>query len=306
MGDLGAMWVWRAETGLWEKDPAAPLNGFQGNLDGIAFAPGNPGARLRGRAERRAALLRQELDAGSAAERLLRSQLHFRRVRRHGGDGRRRTQPARQRRLAAGRSIPKCTRCLPACPSAPTLNVVAGLPNGGRWRPGATSSSSATAPGRPGASQSSRSSTRRPSPPRRSSKAQRCARCCRSCPTSNTRRGSCCRRSIRTRRAPLIPPNPLPGDGYLLRETPAGWEDEERAAYAGDTNDKPIKADPIAALDVGPVGSGLGGRRLERPRRRRRTRQRRHRRLRPGDPRKRADRRHLQLRACRKPARPSG
>jgi hypothetical protein len=43
VGDLGAMWIWRAETGLWEKDPAAPLNGFQGNLLGIAFAPGNPG-----------------------------------------------------------------------------------------------------------------------------------------------------------------------------------------------------------------------------------------------------------------------
>ena len=34
---------------------------------------------------------------------------------------------------------------------------------------------------------------------------------------------------------PLIPPNPLPGDGYLLRETGGGWEDEERAAYAGDS-----------------------------------------------------------------------
>ena len=60
---------------------------------------------------------------------------------------------------------------------------------------------------------------------------------------------------------PLIPPNPLAGDGYVLRETPAGWEDEERAAYAGDTSDKLMKADPIAALDVGPSGVGwaLGG-----------------------------------------------
>ena len=36
VGDLGAMWLWRAETGLWEKDPAAPPTGFQGDLDGIA------------------------------------------------------------------------------------------------------------------------------------------------------------------------------------------------------------------------------------------------------------------------------
>ncbi len=41
VGDEGAMWLWRAETGLWERDPATPLN-FRGNLLGIAFDPGNP------------------------------------------------------------------------------------------------------------------------------------------------------------------------------------------------------------------------------------------------------------------------
>ena len=41
VGDEGAMWMWRGETGLWEADPGAPLN-FQGNLLGIAFDPGNP------------------------------------------------------------------------------------------------------------------------------------------------------------------------------------------------------------------------------------------------------------------------
>ena len=40
VGDEGAMWMWRGETGLWEADPGAPLN-FQGNLLGIAFDPGN-------------------------------------------------------------------------------------------------------------------------------------------------------------------------------------------------------------------------------------------------------------------------
>jgi hypothetical protein len=35
------MWLWRGETGLWEPDPAAPLN-FRGNLLGIAFDPNNP------------------------------------------------------------------------------------------------------------------------------------------------------------------------------------------------------------------------------------------------------------------------
>ena len=36
----GQMWLWRGETGLWEKDEAMPLN-FRGNLLGIAFDPNN-------------------------------------------------------------------------------------------------------------------------------------------------------------------------------------------------------------------------------------------------------------------------
>lgn len=41
VGDNGAMWLWRADTGLWEPDPAKPL-GFSGHLNGIAFSPSNP------------------------------------------------------------------------------------------------------------------------------------------------------------------------------------------------------------------------------------------------------------------------
>ncbi|HEY4428636.1 MAG TPA: hypothetical protein VGN08_10565 [Solirubrobacteraceae bacterium] len=41
VGDLGEMWLWRGETGLWEPDPATPYN-FRGNLLGIAFDPTNP------------------------------------------------------------------------------------------------------------------------------------------------------------------------------------------------------------------------------------------------------------------------
>ena len=35
------MWLWRGEIGLWEHDPATPLN-FRGNLLGVAFDPNNP------------------------------------------------------------------------------------------------------------------------------------------------------------------------------------------------------------------------------------------------------------------------
>jgi hypothetical protein len=41
VGDGGQMWLWRSETGLWEPDPAAPVD-FQGNLLGVAFDPNEP------------------------------------------------------------------------------------------------------------------------------------------------------------------------------------------------------------------------------------------------------------------------
>lgn len=41
VGDEGEMWLWRGETGLWERDPATPIN-FRANLVGVAFDPGNP------------------------------------------------------------------------------------------------------------------------------------------------------------------------------------------------------------------------------------------------------------------------
>ena len=42
VGDAGAMWLWRASTGLWEPDPGAPPNLIRGNFTGIAFDPSNP------------------------------------------------------------------------------------------------------------------------------------------------------------------------------------------------------------------------------------------------------------------------
>ena len=41
VGDEGEMWLWRGETGLWERDPATPIN-FRANLVGVAFDPSNP------------------------------------------------------------------------------------------------------------------------------------------------------------------------------------------------------------------------------------------------------------------------
>ncbi len=41
VGEAGEMWLWRGETGLWERDPATPIN-FRDNLYGVAFDPANP------------------------------------------------------------------------------------------------------------------------------------------------------------------------------------------------------------------------------------------------------------------------
>ncbi|HTA15845.1 MAG TPA: hypothetical protein VK781_13400 [Solirubrobacteraceae bacterium] len=41
VGDAGTMLLWRADTGLWELDPAAPYN-FVGNLSAVAFSPSDP------------------------------------------------------------------------------------------------------------------------------------------------------------------------------------------------------------------------------------------------------------------------
>jgi hypothetical protein len=42
VGDEGAMWLWRKNTGLWEPDPGSPPNLVRGNFTGIAFEPGEP------------------------------------------------------------------------------------------------------------------------------------------------------------------------------------------------------------------------------------------------------------------------
>jgi hypothetical protein len=42
VGDGAAMWVWQSATGLWTPDPAEPPNLVRANFTAIAFDPGNP------------------------------------------------------------------------------------------------------------------------------------------------------------------------------------------------------------------------------------------------------------------------
>jgi len=60
---------------------------------------------------------------------------------------------------------------------------------------------------------------------------------------------------------PIPPPFGLPGDGYLLRETASGWEDEQRTAFAASGEDRPLKSDPVLSLLLDSSGEGwaVGG-----------------------------------------------
>jgi hypothetical protein len=42
VGDEGAMWTWRKSTGFWEPDPASPPNLIRGNFTSLAFDPAEP------------------------------------------------------------------------------------------------------------------------------------------------------------------------------------------------------------------------------------------------------------------------
>ena len=261
VGDLGAMWMWRAETGLWERDPAAPV-GFEANLMGVAFEPGDP---LRGYAVgKEGALLRYDktwtqepLPEGFADADL--TSVAFAGAQALVAAG---ARPARQRGRRAGTSTRACARCSPALPgAAPQFVAVAGLPDGGAvaaglgfvierdgpaapWRfstqpllgvtpvalaafrsGGAVRALAAVQPQLPYPVPDVLPETGPDSPP------------------------------------PLVPPFPLPGDGYLVRETDNGWRDEQRTAFAGSTSDRPVKSDPIGALLVDGDGEGwaLGG-----------------------------------------------
>ncbi|MBJ7244972.1 MAG: hypothetical protein JHD03_09190, partial [Solirubrobacteraceae bacterium] len=55
---------------------------------------------------------------------------------------------------------------------------------------------------------------------------------------------------------PLLPPNMLPGDGYVLRQTADGWRDEERTSFSGSSFDRPIKSDPVLSFALGSDGGG--------------------------------------------------
>ncbi len=254
VGDLGAMWIWRAETGLWEKDPAAPLDGFQGNLDGIAFDPSEPGARLRRRPERRAAQIRQELDTGRRTPAGFK-EANFTSVAFAGSEAMVAAEHDLLVNEGSGWKVePEVHALLASLPKPPSWMSSPGCQTAVPCSPVATSCSSATAPGRHGISLNSRSSMRRRLRPRRCSKDRKCVRCLSVVPDVHLS-AAVDPAAGRSQHAAAAD-SPQPTGRRRLSTARNGRRLGGRGArgYAGDSQDKPLKADPIAALDIGTIG----------------------------------------------------
>jgi hypothetical protein len=260
VGDFGSMWLWRSETGLWERDPGAPI-GFDGNLMDVAFAPGDPS---RGYAVGRSGVVLKygkswepdQLPAGFGNADL--TQIAF---------------AGQQAIIAAGDDllenegggwhIDEGARALLRSVSTDDLRLwaVAGLPDGG-----------AVAAGRNVVIERDG-----PSSPWRFADQP--------LPGSTVVAAAAVRSGPRVRAIvsvvpqltypipddlptpdPNVPPPllqafRLPGDGYVLAETDSGWRDEQHTAFAGSDMDRPVKSDPVLAflLDPGGHGWAVGG-----------------------------------------------
>jgi hypothetical protein len=260
VGDSGAMWEWNAADDLWVSDPGIPI-GFEGNLMDVAFDPAEP---FRGYAVGKSGTLlrygkswdQETLPAGYEGANL--TSIAFagsEAIVAAGGDllvndgGAWRVDASAHALLDSVRA------------GNPQLFAVAGLPDGGavaagrdivieRDAPGAAwhfssqplpgSTAIAAAAVRDGASvRAVVSVVPRLSYPPSDDLPE---------PDPNVP-------------PPIIPPFALPGDGYLLRETANGWEDQERTAFASSGDDRPLKSDPVLSLLLDSAGDGwaVGG-----------------------------------------------
>jgi Transglycosylase SLT domain len=293
VGDEGAMWIWREEAdppmGLWEPDPAEPL-GFHANLTAIAFSPTNPAVGYA--VGKQGTLLaydktwtQQALPPGLEAA-------NFTSVAFAGGEalatyrmvdpeGRGETGGLIVNEGSGWHIETGAQQLLGELPAtASVLSKVAGLPDGAVVAAGpgvVVERDSASSPWR---------FSRYPLP-----EAQNIAALAAiqvgsevqalvsvdldelSNPNASTRYIL----GIDNPPAPgfgepaaLIGPDPLPASGYLLRESPEGWEDLEQQAYPNVPSlvntDLPNWPDAVLALDVDPengqgwaVGGQTGG-----------------------------------------------
>ena len=126
-GTAGQMWLWRGETGLWEKDPATPRE-LSRRPARHRLRPRRRQPRLCGRPRWRAAALRQDVDAGT--------DLRSRRLRAlpAAGSRRRELHLGGLRGLGSDRRLPACRTS--RSPGGRALNYTGGLlvNNGSGWQ----------------------------------------------------------------------------------------------------------------------------------------------------------------------------
>jgi hypothetical protein len=260
VGDRGAMWMWNAADDLWVQDPGIPI-GFEGNMMDVAFDPADP---FRGYAVGKGGVLldfgkgwdQAALPAGYGDANL--TSIAFAgstAIVAAGGDllvndgGGWRVDASAHALLDGVRA------------GAPRLFAVAGLPDGGAVAAGRDIVIERDGPGSP---------WRFSSQPILGSTAIAAAA---------VRAGGSVRAVVSVVPQltypladdlpepdpnvppPIPPPFGLPGDGYLLRETAAGWGDEQRTAFAASGDDRPLKSDPVLSLLLDPSGEGwaVGG-----------------------------------------------
>jgi hypothetical protein len=259
VGDLGAMWQWNKADDLWIADPGVPV-GFQGNLLGVAFDPANPD---RGYAVGKdGAILRygksweeEEPPAGFSATNL--TSIAF---------------AGSEAIVAAGGDLlvngggwqvdASAHALLHSAPGAePFLYAVAGLPDGGAVAAGRDIVIERDGPGAPWrfSKQPIPGSTAIAAAAVRSGGSVRAV--VSAIPQLSYPPADDLPLPDPNEPPPILPPFGLPGDGYLLRETANGWQDEERTAFAGSGADRPLKSDPVLALllDSAGVGWAVGG-----------------------------------------------
>jgi hypothetical protein len=282
VGDPGprnaqVMWLWRADTGLWEPDPAAPLN-LHANLTGIAFSPLDPTVGYA--VGKQGVLLaygktwtQQALPEGLAQANLTsvafaggEALASYRMVGAEGhevgglivneGSGWQIDQGAQA--LLAGLSNPQDT----------VLSKVAGLPDGGAVAAGPGVVIERDSPGAPWRFSS------QPLPEAQNIAALAAIRegagvralvSIDADGLSNPNDSSHYLLGIDDQPAPgfgqppvMLDPDPLPISGYLLRESAGGWQDLERQAFPvpSDLNntDLPGWPDAVLGLLVDPAG----------------------------------------------------
>jgi hypothetical protein len=287
VGDNGAMWLWRADTGLWEPDPAKPLN-LIGNLTAVAFSSTSP--NLGYAVGKDGVLLRYGKSWAQVSLPAGLQQVNFTSVSFAAGEALAtyRTISGNGSVEAGGVAVEEDGSGLhwhvdPAAatlaaqlpgPIDTVLSKVAGLADGGAVAAGpglVIERDSLSAPWR--FSSQPLSEARNVSALGAYRDGSGAVRAVVSIDLDQFLDPNIGNGNLQTgpwsgdvpppsgpgQPPPLAPADPLPDSGYLLKETASGWSDMEHMALAASSGgDMPVRPDPVLGLLVDPSGrSGL-------------------------------------------------